>query len=75
MQVTRRAWYYKLDVSSVLSPLRTLTMSFQLPELPVNIAYGVVGIVTTITVIAKLSQGSNVSSVYIRNICSLYELL
>ena len=46
-------------------PLRKLTaMGFQsLPELLVNIfgTYGVVGFVATIIVIAKLSQGPNVS--------------
>ena len=48
-------------------------MGFQLPELPVNISgaiYGAAGFVATITVIAKLSQGPNVSMSRGRNSCS-----
>jgi hypothetical protein len=54
-------------------------MGFQsLPELLVNIfgaTYGVVGFVATIIVIAKLSQGPNVSMVYDRTSCSPLESL
>ena len=54
-------------------------MGFQLLELPVNISsapYGVAGFVVAIIVIAKLSQGPNVSISCGRNSCSslnLYE--